>query len=141
MYENYGWKYVLTAAITVLFGWALITSPISLGIDLKGGSELLYRLDTAGKPGLGAGDTDTTVQVLQNRLDALAIKEMSIRRQGTFNIVIQVPGGDKEAVKQIKKTVETTGVLAFKLVVTPQQQEMGSPAAVEAMIQEVLRRK
>ncbi|MEZ0231065.1 MAG: protein translocase subunit SecD [Planctomycetota bacterium] len=142
MYENYGWKYVLTAAITVLFGWALFTSPISLGIDLKGGSELLYRLDTSGAGGhLTSLDTDTTVQVLQNRLDALAIKEMSIRRQGALNIVIQVPGGDKEAVKQIKKTVETTGLLHFKLVVTPQQQEMGSPAAVDAMIQEVIRRK
>lgn len=141
MYENYGWKYVLTAMITVLFGWALITSPISLGIDLKGGSELLYRLDVTGARSVTGADTDTTIQVLQNRLDALAIKELSIRRQGTFNIVIQVPGGDKEAVKQIKKTVETTGMLDFKLVVTPQQQEMGSPAAVDAMIQEVIRRK
>ncbi len=140
MYENYGWKYVLTAAITVLFGWALATSPISLGIDLKGGSELLYRLDNSTRS-VTPSDTDTTVQVLQNRLDALAIKEMSIRRQGSTNIVIQVPGGDKEAVKQIKKTVETTGMLDFKLVVTPQQQEMGSPAAVDAMIQEVIRRK
>src|SRR5581483_73882 len=103
MYENYGWKYIVTALVTVLFGWALMTSPISLGIDLKGGSELLYRLDVAGKPNANAGDADTTVQVLQSRLDALAIKELSIRRQGTFNIVIQVPGGDNAATEQIKK--------------------------------------
>src|SRR5581483_12265694 len=97
MYENYGWKYVLTAAITVLFGWALMSSPISLGIDLRGGTELLYRLDVSAKPDATPADTDTTVQVLQNRLDALAIKELSIRRQGSFNIVIQVPGGDKQS--------------------------------------------
>jgi SecD/SecF fusion protein len=142
MYENYGWKYVVTAIVTIMFGWALAASPISLGIDLKGGSELLYRLDlTNAGPGKGPSDTDTTVQVLQNRLDALAIKELSIRRQGTFNIVIQVPGGDKEAVKQIKKTVETTGVLDFKLVVDEKQPEMGSVHAVEEMTKEIIRRK
>src|SRR5581483_982529 len=118
MYENYGWKYVLTAAITVLFGWALMSSPISLGIDLRGGTELLYRLDVSAKPDATPADTDTTVQVLQNRL-----KELSIRRQGSFNIVIQVPGGDKQSEEQIKKTVGTTGLLDFKLVMTPQQQE------------------
>ena len=142
MYENYGWKYVFTAVITIMFGWALAASPISLGIDLKGGSELLYRLDLTGTGGNKSGaDTDTTVQVLQNRLDALAIKELSIRRQGQFNIVIQVPGGDKEAVKQIKKTVETTGVLDFKLVVDEKQPEMGSRPAVEEMTKEIIRRK
>src|SRR5947209_2650751 len=110
MYENYGWKYILTLTVTVLFGWALYAQPLSEGIDLKGGSEMLYRLDVVGKTP-SAADTDTTVQVLQNRLDALAIKELSIRRQGTFNIVIQVPGGSKAEVEQIKKTVETTGLL------------------------------
>src|SRR5580658_5368653 len=101
MYENYGWKYVVTVAITVLFGWALSTTPISLGIDLRGGSELLYRLDMTGRSSPSPADTDTTVQVLQNRLDALAIKELSIRRQGQYNIVIQVPGkeGSDEAIE------------------------------------------
>jgi SecD/SecF fusion protein len=142
MYENYGWKYVVTVLLTVLFGWALKTSPISLGIDLRGGSELLYKLDLSGTGGnKNSSDTDTTVQVLQNRLDALAIKELSIRRQGQFNIVIQVPGGDPEAVKQIKKTVETTGVLDFKLVVTKDQQEMVTDSNVQAMIEEVKRKK
>src|SRR5579883_2400979 len=138
MYENYGWKYVVTVLLTVLFGWALKTSPISLGIDLRGGSELLYKLDLSQAAGpKTSADTDTTVQVLQNRLDALAIKELSIRRQGQFNIVIQVPGGDPEAVKQIKKT----GVLDFKLVVTKDQQEMVTDSNVQAMIEEVKRKK
>jgi SecD/SecF fusion protein len=142
MYENYNWKYVITAAITLLFGWALVSQwPLNEGIDLKGGSEMLYQLDISQMPNAKPDLTDTTILVLQNRLDALAIKELSIRRQGSWNIVIQVPGGSPTEVENIKKTVETTGLLAFKLVVGPEQPEMGSQAAVDANIQDVLKKK
>jgi protein-export membrane protein SecD/preprotein translocase SecF subunit len=140
MYENYGWKYLVTAAVTLLFGFALAWSPISLGIDLKGGSEMLYRLDTTRLPAGTKSDlTDTTIQVLQNRLDALAIKELSIRKQGSWDIVIQVPGASETEVQQIKATVSTTGLLDFKLVVTSAQ--LGSEAEVDANIRDVLQRK
>jgi protein-export membrane protein SecD len=134
MYENYGWKYLVTAFITLLFGFALAWSPISLGIDLKGGSEMLYHVG-----GVKSDQTDTTIQILQNRLDALAIKELSIRKQGTQDIVIQVPGGSKTELQQIKATVSTTGKLDFKLVVTVK--ELGSPSEVDANIRDVIRRK
>lgn len=139
MYENYGWKYLVTAAITLLFGFALAWQPIALGIDLKGGSEMLYRLDTHGLPNPKPDLTDTTIQVLQNRLDALAIKELSIRKQGSWDIVIQVPGASETEVGQIKATVSTTGLLDFKLVVTPAQ--LGSEAEVQANVREVLQKK
>ena len=38
MYENYGWKYVLTAIIALLWGMALVMNdpPVPLGLDLQG---------------------------------------------------------------------------------------------------------
>ena len=49
MYENYGWKFTLTAIITVLWGLALYFNPIPRGLDLSGGSEIIYTLDFGGR--------------------------------------------------------------------------------------------
>ena len=108
MYENYGWKYVLTAAITILWGLALFWpviqgegEPVPLGLDLKGGAEIIYRLEVNGKPA-DSKVTGDAVQVLQERIDKLGIKELGIRSMGADKVLIQIPSATPAEVRKIK---------------------------------------
>lgn len=115
MYENYGWKYVVTAFIVVLWGLGLRFNDIPLGLDLKGGSEIIYTLDFQGR----APSTDATedaVRVLRERIDVLGVKELTIRRQGSYDIVVQVPDATPTEVERIKSQIEKAGRLQFKLM-------------------------
>src|SRR6266853_5577117 len=58
-----------------------------------------------------------TMHVIQNRLDKLGVGEMTIQRSGkldAYQILVQLPGArDPE---QVKRLIQTTAVLEFKLV-------------------------
>lgn len=115
MYENYGWKYVVTAFITALWGLGFWFNDIPLGLDLKGGSEIIYTLDFQGRaPSTEA--TEDAVRVLRERIDVLGIKELSIRRQGSYDVVVQVPDATPTEVERLKSQIEKAGRLQFMLL-------------------------
>jgi preprotein translocase subunit SecD len=115
VYENYGWKYVVTLFIAVLWGLGFKFNDIPLGLDLKGGSEIIYSLDFQGRaPSVDA--TEDAVRVLRERIDVLGIKELTIRRQGNYDIVVQVPDATPTEVERIKSQIEKAGRLQFKLM-------------------------
>lgn len=118
MYENYGWKFTLTAIITALWGLALWFNPIPRGLDLSGGSEIIYTLDFGGRlPSIAA--TEDAVKVLRERIDKLGIKELTIRRQGNYEIVVQIPAATETEVARIKDQIERAGRLQFMLLAEP----------------------
>jgi SecD/SecF fusion protein len=123
MYENYGWKYVFTAIIAVLWGAALVMNGVPLGLDLQGGDELIYQLKDPDQPGrnVTSRETEDTVQVLQDRIDVLGIKELSIRQLGLDKIVVQVPGATETQLKNIELQIERSGRLQFKILVTSEE--------------------
>ncbi len=134
MYENYGWKYVLTAFICVLWGLGLWFNDIPLGLDLKGGSEIIYTLDFQGRaPSTEA--TEDAVRVLRERIDVLGIKELSIRRQGSYDVVVQVPDATPTEVERIKSQIEKAGRLQFKLLVGGLS-ELETQAEIERITQQ-----
>lgn len=117
MYENYGWKYGLIAFILALWGFGFKYNDIPLGLDLKGGSEIIYTLDFQGRAP-SVEQTEDAVRVLRERIDVLGIKELSIRRQGSYDIVVQVPDATPQEVERIKSQIERAGRLQFKLLVS-----------------------
>src|SRR5690349_7325329 len=100
MYESYRWKFALTGIITVLWGLALFFNKIPLGLDLAGGTEIIYQLDFQGRPATTDG-TEDTIRVLRERVDVLGVKELSIRRQGANEVVVQVPAATPTEVERI----------------------------------------
>lgn len=135
MYENYGWKYVVTAIIAALWGLALGLNRIDLGLDLAGGSEIIYTLDFGGSPP-SQQEADDAVRVLRERIDKLGIKELSIRRQGTRDVVVQIPDASETEVERLRAQIEKAGKLEFMLLVTGLGQ-----AEVEANIRRVMELK
>ncbi|GAB4273206.1 MAG: hypothetical protein Kow0029_12670 [Candidatus Rifleibacteriota bacterium] len=92
-------------------------SKITLGLDLKGGIDLVYQVDVNS---IQEGDSITdavkrSVEIIRNRIDMFGIAEPSIKAQEGNRIRIQLPGvKDPE---RVKKLIQNTAMLQFHLVI------------------------
>jgi preprotein translocase subunit SecD len=91
-------------------------SRITLGLDLKGGIDLVYQLDvnSVDKEDSVEDAVKRSVEIIRNRVDKFGIAEPSIKAQEGNRIRIQLPGGkDPERVKNL---IQSTAMLKFHLV-------------------------
>lgn len=92
-------------------------SKITMGLDLKGGIDLVYQVDVNS---IQEGDSITdavkrSVEIIRNRIDMFGISEPSIKAQEGNRIRIQLPGvKDPE---RVKKLIQNTAMLQFHLVI------------------------
>ncbi len=88
---------------------------INLGLDLKGGMHLIYRIDTSLlSREEKKGASERAVEIIRNRIDELGVKEPIIQPQGQDRILIQLPGIiDRDRALEI---IGKTALLEFKLV-------------------------
>jgi len=101
----------------------LSNEALKLGLDLSGGMSVLLEADMESlKDRLGHEPTaedrrsaiDRAMEILTNRIDKFGVSEPSIRRQGTDQISIQIPGeADPE---RIRTFLRGKGRLTFHLV-------------------------
>jgi protein-export membrane protein SecD/preprotein translocase SecF subunit len=99
----------------------VVQGRIQLGLDLAGGTELLYRLQPEKGQKLG-GQAATTIDILKKRIDPSNVKEYRIQPLESDRILIQVPRATAAEVEQLKGRLERMGKLEFKLAV-PRTQE------------------
>jgi SecD/SecF fusion protein len=106
MLENVGRKVALIVVLLLVSLGLMVVPPLmgkrpfTLGLDLEGGTRIVYRFDfeTAIKKGEISPNEDTneilrqTVDVLSKRLNPTGTIDMSIRVQGSERIVIELPG-------------------------------------------------
>ncbi|MEK7289705.1 MAG: protein translocase subunit SecD [Planctomycetota bacterium] len=87
---------------------------IKLGLDLKGGSELLYKVSVDEKddrPGI----TNEIIEVLKKRIDPQGVIEYRIQESGSHRILIQVPGATRTEIEGLKTRITRLGKLEFRL--------------------------
>lgn len=87
---------------------------INLGLDLKGGTYVLLRADTASVAPSHVSDAiQGAIEKVRNRIDTYGVKETSIQMQGTNAILVQLPGMvERELINKLREV----GKLEFKLV-------------------------
>jgi len=114
---------IIFAVIISLAIWSILTYPVKLGLDLKGGTQVILKA-TQIQPAGGTNDTkssnvssdaiDKAMLIMLNRIDKLGISEPLVTKDFSNNIVIQLPGVDNpdKAVEVIGKTA----ILEFKIV-------------------------
>ena len=93
---------------------------VKLGLDLRGGSELQYRV-RVGPKDRGAGLTNitrNTIGILEKRIDPQGVLEYRIQQQGPERILIQVPGATKREIERLKERIIRMGKLEFRLCTT-----------------------
>lgn len=112
------------------FGWRIARGEdwrkaIRLGIDLAGGTNLVYEVDygeavKSGKIGEGEQLTkdslDKMVAAIQKRLNPSGAEEITVRRVGNNRIEVIIPGADREVIAQKKGLITRLGSLEFALL-------------------------
>ncbi|MBM3985527.1 MAG: hypothetical protein FJ296_07560, partial [Planctomycetes bacterium] len=99
--------------------WALLANDFVLGLDLQGGVTMRYELQPPDElpPDSDLGSMiDSTIDTLRERIDTYGIKESVISRQGTNEVVIELPGKGKDEAETIRSVVSRVGRLEFRLV-------------------------
>src|SRR5205823_5660670 len=95
-----------------LIGTILVTGmKPKLGLDLQGGLSVVL---TAPR-GTPSGKLDEAVNILRNRIDRAGVGEPAISREGSSNILIEIPGVKDSAA--LLKLVGQTAELQFRPVI------------------------
>ncbi|MFO1041423.1 MAG: protein translocase subunit SecD [Planctomycetaceae bacterium] len=96
---------------------------IHLGIDLAGGTNLVYEIDVAaaklqGKT-VNKETVDKMVQAIAKRINPSGAEEVAVRRVGADRIEVIIPGADPDLVRQKKALIVKLGSLEFGIVAEP----------------------
>jgi len=123
---------IVFAVIVGLAIWSILSFPIKLGLDLKGGTQVILKATQIQKAADTTNTTNTTANsnsqtgnassdaidkamlIMLNRIDKLGISEPLITKDFSSNIVVQLPGVDNpdKAVEVIGQTAQ----LEFRIV-------------------------
>jgi preprotein translocase subunit SecD len=94
-------------------GWVLFTN-LKLGLDLKGGSQLVLLAKPA--PPLVPEITPEVMRgvetVIENRINSLGVSETIVQRSGKDRLIVELPGIKDP--QQAKDRIGTTALLEFK---------------------------
>ncbi|WP_433326088.1 protein translocase subunit SecD [Spirillospora sp. CA-294931] len=115
------------AILATSLGFAL-SKPARLGLDLRGGTQIV--LETQDSPTTKANrkSTDRAKEVLHRRVDALGVAESSITRSGDRRIIVELPD-----VQDPTRAAETFGKTA-QLTAHPVRAYDGKPKAGEKAV-------
>ena len=72
--------------------YVILNLPITLGLDLQGGTRLVLEGQPTEKVPLSDDAMAGAVAVIRNRIDALGVTEPIIQRKGRDQIVVELPG-------------------------------------------------
>ncbi len=127
------WQKRLTALLVlvlgVLIGWAVFhwqvtgERPFKLGLDLSGGSQLVYDADTSNVPASEIPDSlDALQAVIERRVNAFGVSEPVVQTEqagtlgtaGSYRLIVELPGVTN--INQAIALIGQTPILDFKLV-------------------------
>lgn len=95
---------------------------IHWGIDLAGGTNLVYEVDLAAAKEQGKSVDKATlekmVDAIRKRINPSGAEEVDVRRVGTDRIEVIIPGADPDLVLQKKRLIVKLGSLEFGIVAT-----------------------
>ena len=103
------WKFSLIAVLVIVAIWTLYPPDKTLkpGIDLAGGTSLIYEIDTQGLTPQEKTDlSGRMITILRRRIDPANIQNLIWRPQGNTRFEIQMPLASAEA-RQKRQNYET----------------------------------
>jgi SecD/SecF fusion protein len=99
----------LVAVLLVAAGGLIATKKTRLGLDLKGGTELVYQgRPTPKVPKVTPQAMDDALNTIRKRTDALGVSEPEIQRSGSDQLSIGLPdiSNPKRAIEQVGSTAQ-----------------------------------
>jgi preprotein translocase subunit SecD len=107
-------KSLLIVAVALAAALVLLRRPLSLGLDLRGGTSLILRINAEGTSNDRIREVvEQTRQILENRINAYGLAETSIQRYGSQGdeLLVQVPGVSD--LSRVKDLLQSRGVLEW----------------------------
>jgi preprotein translocase subunit SecD len=93
----------------------VLSKPINLGLDLKGGTQIILKpIQSGEEEEIPEDKLERTIETIMERIDRLGVSEPLVTKDSYNNIVIQLPGvEDPDTAKEI---IGKTAELEFRLV-------------------------
>lgn len=90
--------------------YVLLQTPIRLGLDLRGGTQIVLEAQDTADIEVDADVTARTLEVLRRRVDAFGVAEPTLQVSGDRRIIVELPGLEDpdEAVEVIGRTARLT---------------------------------
>jgi SecD/SecF fusion protein len=124
--RHLGWRLVAVLLVLGAAGWLAVTRPARLGLDLRGGTQIVLEAKDSPERPVDGDTVARTLEVLRHRVDQLGVAEPSLQRSGERRVLVELPGvyDPREAVEVIGRTAQ----LAFHPVLGLAEPAAGEPA-------------
>lgn len=101
-------RLLIILAIVIASVVVIMNMPITLGLDLQGGTRLVLEAYDSGSIKVTDDSVSGVVAVIRNRIDALGVTEPTIQRKGKSQVIVELPGikDPDRAIKVIGDTAQ-----------------------------------
>ncbi|WP_433381634.1 protein translocase subunit SecD [Actinoplanes sp. CA-142083] len=98
----------LALVVLVVSGWLVATRPARLGLDLRGGTQIVLQTRDGDQTRADAATTDQAMEVLRRRVDQLGVSDPTLVRSGDRRIIVELPGvtDPRESAEVIGRTAQ-----------------------------------
>mgnify|MGYP002621068017 CR=1 FL=1 len=104
------WRAVIAFVVIAISAVLAYTIPPRLGLDLRGGTQLVFEARDAPNVKADREATERALEVLRRRADALGVAEPNLFTSGERRIIVELPGvlDPRQAAETIGKTAQLT---------------------------------
>src|SRR5215813_368425 len=101
---------MLALAVLALSVFYVVTKPPRLGLDLRGGTQIVLETRDSVTAKADRESTGQTLEVLRRRVDALGVSEPAIAQSGERRIIVELPGvqDPRQAAAVLGRTAQLT---------------------------------
>jgi SecD/SecF fusion protein len=120
--RNLIWRVLAVLAVIGASVYLVMTRPAKLGLDLRGGTQIVLEASATEEQDLNDDTMSRTLEVLRRRVDQLGVSEPNLQRSGEERILIELPGvtDPDEALEVIGRTAQLTFHPVEEVVATPE---------------------
>jgi SecD/SecF fusion protein len=110
MSRHLGWRLVAVLLLLGAAGWMVVTRPARLGLDLRGGTQIVLEAKDRPERRVDGDTVNRTLEVLRRRIDQLGVTEPTLQPSGERRVIVELPGvyDPREAVEVIGRTAQLT---------------------------------
>ncbi len=122
MGQNLFVRFLIITVTCVFLGWmayrGVADKKLELGIDLKGGTELVFKFDFRAVTA-PAETLKTAIGIIQQRIDGYGMKDINLQPLGDDQFAVQISATDRDKVDAVKEIITQLGKLEFRITVEP----------------------
>ncbi len=132
-----GW-FAFVLALAIAAGMFLLRTPLELGLDLRGGSQLTVQVQPAGDiTRVGSEEMEAVKAVLERRVNDLGVTESTLQTVGDTQMVLQLPG-DQDPTRAAR-VLGSTAMLEFRAQKPGAEGDLRSLRQLRSQVRAILR--